>query len=449
MKGSFVELIRRKPGKRARPERGRQRLLPFFERAARRDRRFKGAIVGATVLAIAAVIGLNPDNRLAVWRLAVWGRSATLRAIGGKVGRTETEALTHARRLRDIERVRAALGRAARESGPKVAEFLRVARMDPESACIRWGNYTGTLVLSSAVFEPDERRSYRLRPRTRSIWLLRLMLSGTLAMFEVLDTPEARAAGVAAGGYLVPESVQTTNSWGCRGPEPDPKARWRGIVLGDSFMQGLLLGDDQTPPVYLERALNDRLGGGVSILNTGHLGYSLEQYDATLRAFGDRFRPRFAVISVCANDFGDLRLPAERAEASYWIERIAQYCRSRTMLYLIVPVPGEDGMLSIRSEGIYPGLVSDIFRHGGAHYVNPMEAFTDEHLRLAIAGQRRGSWPLNSPLYNGDLGDHHFSALGARVWAEVVARRLAYLLESRELLFRDSKNAPASRPAGR
>ena len=39
---------------------------------------------------------------------------------------------------------------------------------------------------------------------------------------------------------IVDGSTQTTNSWGLRGPEPDMRAAWRGIVLGDSYMQGLL-----------------------------------------------------------------------------------------------------------------------------------------------------------------------------------------------------------------
>ena len=71
------------------------------------------------------------------------------------------------------DRDRTAGGRAAREfleqvardRGPTMREFLRVARMDRDSAVIRWGNFDWTLALSSAVFEPDDTgRSYRLLP---------------------------------------------------------------------------------------------------------------------------------------------------------------------------------------------------------------------------------------------------------------------------------------------
>ena len=47
---------------------------------------------------------------------------------------------------------------------------------------------------------------------------------------------------------MVDSSVQTINSWGLRGPEPDTTAPLRGIVLGDSYMQGLFVADDRPPP---------------------------------------------------------------------------------------------------------------------------------------------------------------------------------------------------------
>ena len=88
-------------------------------------------------------------------------------------------------------------------------------------------------------------------------------------MFLVPDDPAIIAAGQAAGSVLVPQSVQTTNSWGCRGPEPDLDAPVRGLVLGDSMMQGLLVGDDETPSACLQPDLSAALGRRVSVLNAG------------------------------------------------------------------------------------------------------------------------------------------------------------------------------------
>ena len=128
-------------------------------------------------------------------------------------------------------------------------------------------------------------------------------------------------------------SIQNTNSWGLRGPEPDPTAQARGIVLGDSFMQGMFNGDDDTPPLYLERCLREAWKMPVSVLNTGHIGYSPEQYYYSLKEYGDRFRPSSsssafvpttsATAGPCLRGEGDWY-----GEAGYWLDQIHGWCRS-------------------------------------------------------------------------------------------------------------------------
>ena len=51
-------------------------------------------------------------------------------------------------------------------------------------------------------------------------------------------------------------SRQTTNSWGSARPRnPIATPRMRVVVLGDSFMQGMFIGDDETPPECLRGLL--------------------------------------------------------------------------------------------------------------------------------------------------------------------------------------------------
>ena len=136
------------------------------------------------------------------------------------------------------------------------------------------------------------------------------------AYFQVPDTPELAELVKGTGAQIVDGSTQTTNSWGLRGPEPDLAAPWRGIVLGDSYMQGLFVGDHETPVECLKRDLKTRLGGPVEILNTGHLGYSPEQYyyyadricpavSASIRR-GQHFRQRLRRLSGSARGQGRL-----------------------------------------------------------------------------------------------------------------------------------------------
>jgi lysophospholipase L1-like esterase len=411
---------------RGRPATERQGELPFLRRARRLDRAFKAAIVAFTMLALLGMIFGTTAGRRLVWNVRWTVRDwAWMLRLGPGVDRAELEARKHEDRLLGIAETRRNLIKVEERGSPKLREFLHVASLDHDSALIRWGNFDWTLALSSSVFKPDDSgRSYRLRPNTRSVWLINLTIYNVLAMFEIPDTPEARRLGQEVGGWVVPESVQTTNSWGCRGPEPDPSAPVRGIVLGDSNMQGLLVSDDQTPPVRLEARLRDELGKPVSILNTGHLGYSPEQYYYSLVAYFDRFRPQFVVISLCANDFGDMKVERNWNETEYWLDRITQFCRTRNVYFLAVPLPMESRLLGNPTNTIYPGKISAIFHGSGTNYLDPVMEFTEEHLTLRAAAIRDGRPYQYSQLFNQRYRDFHLSAEGCDLWARIVARRL-------------------------
>src|SRR5207253_3739215 len=109
------------------------------------------------------------------------------------------------------------------------------------------------------------------------------------------------------------------------GPGPNLETPHHGIALDDWYIQGLFVDDDQTPTEYLKRDLEQRLGTPVEILNTGHLGYSPEQYYYSLREYAERFPPQFVVVSIFANDFaGDWKEVLEGRggdwpEGKFWL----------------------------------------------------------------------------------------------------------------------------------
>ena len=157
----------------------------------------------------------------------------------------------------DIEQSRGTLASTFAEYSPPLQRLLQYAGLDPDHALVRWGNFDRTVLLPSTVFEPDESgRSYRFRPNTRSIWVRNFPMKGPVkAYFQVPDRPELTDLVKRTTVQIVDGSAQTTNSWGLRGPEPDLAAPWRGIVLGDSYMQGLFVGDQETPVECLKRDL--------------------------------------------------------------------------------------------------------------------------------------------------------------------------------------------------
>jgi hypothetical protein len=412
-----------------------QRLLPFRERAERLDRRFRLTIAIVTASILAGTLVGVPIARNTVTALVVKSRWAFLRRLGAEPERAEVDAEWRRRRTLGIEQLREVIQDVYDRASPESREFFRESGLAPDEAVIRWGNVDLTFLLSSKVFAVDDSgRSYRLLPNVRSIWLRqRVMPKPNTGQLLVPDTPEMRRAIARSGGEILEQSAQTTNSWGCRGPEPDLTAPLRGIVLGDSYMQGVLIGDAETPPECLRRALAEEVETPVSILNTGVLGYSPEQYYSTLREYGDRFRPRFVVVSLFANDFGReedvLRGEGDWQEAAYWIHAIQQYCARRQIICLVSPVVCGEQLVGPRPDGNYPGQIVKATRISGLDFLNPIEEFLEADRRLRRGRSRPGSPSDPSPLYNGRLGDGHFSAEGAELWGHIVARRLALLLE--------------------
>ncbi len=433
-----------------RPKTEFQQTFGFIVRSRRHERRFKWVIFLTTLLTVAGILGGLPKGRYAA--LLIWssGRRAAGHALGVPVPRSEVDGEWTRYRLQGVTDSRRALFGVYDRGGPGLQKLMRYAKMDPEHGLLRWGNFHLTLLLPSTIFAPDDTgRSYQLRPCTEAVWLRNVSPDPTVLMFFLVpDGPGLKEAMQGTTAIRVDESRQTTNSWGLRGPEPDLEAPLRGLVLGDSYMQGLFIGDDHTPPECLGRYLHTKLKTRTSMLNTGHLGYSPEQYYHTLRAFADRFRPHFVVVSFFANDFGDLFEAlggkGDWEEARYWLEKIAGHCRSRNWPCLFVAVPDASQLMGLRKAGNYPGKLASILEVGGPMLLNPIEAFVDKNLDVLLEGTRRDQRPHSSRLFNEQYNDGHFSARGSEVWASAVGERLVLLLK-REHVVADHQTSSPSR----
>lgn len=421
--------------RRSRPAQ-RQLVFPFLARWQRLERSFKWAIVLATVGLAGLMIGASAPAQRAIRSFGEQARQFALRnIIGLGPTREEIDALRRVSRERTVEATHDSLTQYYNEKAtPAMRRLFDAAAMSPTSGLIGVGRPTDGFLLSSEVFEIDDSgRSYRLRPNMRSVWLRQVTLrEGPFGLFLVPDTSEVRSAAEAADAIVDETSRQITNSWGLRGPEPDLSAKLRGIVLGDSFMQGMFNSDEHTPPLDLERSLVALGFPSVSILNTGHIGYAPEQYYHTLRAYGDRFKPHFIVVSVCPNDFGagmDVINGGgdDWDEARHWLEQILVWCHARSIPCLVVPAPVDQQILGVRRDAYYPGRVAGVFGGGTFSLCNPFDAFVDAHLKALREGFPAGE----SSLFNSQIDDNHFSPKGSRLWGEIVARRVALLLSPR------------------
>jgi hypothetical protein len=413
----------------------RQQVFEFQKRAQRNERRFKLGIVLATSLVIGLILKYMPWGRYLAALVTARAHQAVGHVVGISTSQSEADLAQRARQM-GIEATRARAERFYLDAEPDCRRMLRYAGLDPEQMLLCPGNYDWTLVLSSKVFDADDSgRSYRFKPQTHSIWLMYYPRYGGGPMpLLVPDGPGLRDAVRGIVVVTVETSRQTTNSWGLRGPEPDLGAPLRGIVVGDSYMQGAFIGDAETAPECLRRYLGDHLKTGVSILNTGVMGYSPEQYYHTLVAFADRFRPHFVVVSVFANDFGDMvnlgtKGQGDWESGKYWLEKSVNYCKTRRWPCLIVPAPYITHILEKRNSGYYPGILSNILEIDSLMYLYPIEDFANAQLAAVNKAKREGQTLRTCPLFNTAIGDNHFSAAGAAVWAEAVGRRLVLILE--------------------
>ncbi len=372
----------------SRPPALRQTVFDFVTKRERRERGFKWSILVATVAAIALCLGLTPRGRYVAAGIPDEARLVAREILSLPTPREETDAAWKRFREQGIAESRRAHEQMYAEISPDYQRLIRYAGLEPGRGILRWGNYDRTLLLPATIFEPDDTgRSYRFKPNTHSIWLRQLTLkSGVLMFFQVPDGPGLAEALHGTTGIPVETSRQSTNSWGLRGPEPDPKAPLRGIVLGDSFMQGMFVDDDHAPPECLHRYLEEHYHVKTSVLNTGCLGYSPEQYHASLLAFADRFHPSFIVESIFANDFGDafevVQGKGDWGEGKYWMDQTAEYCRTHQIPLLVVAAPFESGMLGHRKAGFYPGQITNVVDLSSISFLDPCDDFINAHLEL-------------------------------------------------------------------
>jgi hypothetical protein len=416
-----------------------QHSFRFLRQSEGRIRAFKRTIILLTLVTAISLVAASPRGRYLTVSLIESSRQLAAKMLGNEPARSEIEAGWARYRRQSITETERSFRSGFEELDAASRRLMEYAGNDPATGILRWGNFDRTLLLPSTIFEPDDHgRSYRLRPNTRAVWLRNLTVAKIpLTFFLVPEGPGMHEAARGTTAILVPDSLQTTNSWGLRGPEPDVSAPLRGIVLGDSFMQGLFIADDQTPPECLRRELEKHLGQRVSVLNTGHLGYSPEQEYFTLLEYAERFHPRFVVLSLFANDFGDALAvaggQADWQESGYWIEKITRYCNEHGLLLLTVPAPLEMQLASRRQAGNYQGHITRILSTPSLHYLNPIEKFVNVNMKLVLEGENAGHRPPTSPLFNGVISDGHFSAIGARVWAETVSERLRLLIKNEEV----------------
>ena len=114
----------------------------------------------------------------------------------------------------------------------------------------------------------------------------------------------------------------TISSQGWRSPvfsQMKPDGVFRVVVLGDSFMAGMQVNDDETFSRVLERRLNEvGLGKRVEVITFGVPSWGTDQQYLALRQFGLRLNPDLVIVAFYAqNDVAETDLKLRSATSTY------------------------------------------------------------------------------------------------------------------------------------
>lgn len=150
--------------------------------------------------------------------------------------------------------------------------------------------------------------------------------------------PGAQAT-IRAAEYTVDLRI---NQYGLRGPgyapEPAPDTR-RVLLLGDSFVEGYTVGDDETVARVLETLLARETAQPVQVINAGTAGYSTDQEFLYFVRDGWRYDPDVVVLFLYVNDV------AFNVRGDYWRGHKPYFALTDTGLTLRgVPVPVRDSL---------------------------------------------------------------------------------------------------------
>jgi hypothetical protein len=151
-----------------------------------------------------------------------------------------------------------------------------------------------------------------------SRWLASAAISMADARYGWVFQPHARVVSSTEGW-----SVRHTNSMGLLDDElRSPRARVRGVLLGDSFAEALQVAQDADFESVAERRVP-----GLEVVNAGHSGRSPVQYALWLEEYGPRLAPDVVIVQLGDWDLADVirHASAERraAAARGAVERVA------------------------------------------------------------------------------------------------------------------------------
>jgi lysophospholipase L1-like esterase len=310
-----------------------------------------------------------------------------------------------------IERANAGFEQMVRSTPPSTQRLLDAAGFGTNERLVCSANFDGTLVFSSRVMERHPTRGYRFRPAQSNLWVFPV---GFPFQIIVPDTESVRAALSEAGTPIT--SREQINAQGCRGSEWDDldSCDYRILVVGDSFTEGILVSEDQTFCLLLERKLREASDRPVLVANAGVIGYSTEQELYTIEELAPQLRPQLVVLCFYANDvhsdhhrvLESRRPKGDWKAAEVWLDRAAQYCRQRGIRFVVAVIPDRTQLHARGSRQRYQHRLEEISARLGLYLIDPDERFLAHRQQELYLKQDAHFGPIGHELFAQVLSEH-------------------------------------------
>jgi hypothetical protein len=278
-----------------------------------------------------------------------------------------------------------------------------------------WDIDTGVL-LSRHMFRSvimDGAPKYMYKPFLKKLGF-RTRAGGLRWNMETEDTPAIRAALADLDTPFV--ATASYDELGFRNGDPHPASGCavRALFLGDSFTDGLWVGDADTFVNLYGRLVRERSGVMLCPVNAGVNGYGpFEEAYVLEHYFEQAGRPAFVFVMFFANDVdvdydgvinGTIRDGDRR-----WHDSLGQIARMKRFVsghggtLVLAAIPPAEQVLARRSQEHYQDILRVFAEREGIQFVNLID-------RLSSPGAANFFWNW----------DPHFTPLGHRVVAETL-----------------------------
>ena len=383
------------------------------------ERAFRRAILLVTLLGGGRAPGRPRPGRSAIRERVRDARWAVLRRIGLEPDRAEVDAYWRDRRDRREAATRAKYRALFARLTPERQAFLRVAGMGPDEAVVCWGNYDMTFVLSSKVFAATTRAASIASCRTsaRSASGRSTCSTWTPASSSSPRPPRSSAPPRPPGRCPWPGRSSRRTPGAAAAPSPTPRRRSAGSCWATRSCRATSSATPTRPPSASaarsarSSARPSRSSTRASSATAPSRSITRSAPSPTASARGSSSSRRSSTTSARRTTV--LSGEGDWVEPAYWLGKIQEYCRSKGIVCLFAPVPWEGQVTGQRNSGDYPARVATIAHAGGPFFCDATEAFVGEQLVIRREFERSGrTMPTRTPLYNGDLGDGHFSPRG-------------------------------------